>query len=183
MICDTNHCRSARQPLVQAGAAIKEPSLLRKLTAAGAHATLSPARRTRGKENVAGPSTRTHMERVGEEDEDVEELFEDVEPRGYEAGIRERELATQKARIVSQMTDRKARVAPEVEKRLSPRKPLAPPRTVPIGEARRAAPVYKSREVKVSLFELCGRNLEAALVAGPDYRSSCRLADLKITDS
>ncbi|WWC85535.1 uncharacterized protein L201_000399 [Kwoniella dendrophila CBS 6074] len=119
---------SARQPLVQASAPIKEPSLLRKLTAAGAASTLSPARRsTLGIENhgkelgLGGPgpsSARRHtnqMERLGEEEEEEEEeQLADEKPeqhkeRGYDHAVRERGLANQKARIVSEMAGEKHR--------------------------------------------------------------------------
>lgn len=101
---------SARQPLVQAPGALHEPSLLRKLTASGAHATLSP-RRGGSQRPVSsavagpGPSSRPPpMENLDEEDEGVE-VEEEKSPqrRGYASGVRDREVAVQKARIASQM--------------------------------------------------------------------------------
>lgn len=100
---------SARQPLVQAPGGLQESSLLRKLTAAGAHATLSPRRAAAQRPVPAsvtgpGPSSRPPaMENLAEEDEGIEE--EPASPRrgGYASGVRDREVAAQKARIVSQM--------------------------------------------------------------------------------
>lgn len=89
---------SARQPLVTAPTAIKEPSLLRKLTAAGAQATLSPVRR--------GVQKRASMEGLAEEDEEEDEGVE-VDHHGKPYEGRDRELAVQKARIVSQMAGMK----------------------------------------------------------------------------
>ncbi|WWD22337.1 hypothetical protein CI109_106828 [Kwoniella shandongensis] len=169
---------SARQPLVQAPTAIKEPSLLRKLSAAGAASTLSPARKTAyGKENgAAGPSSarrHTAMERVGEEEEE-EELAEapNDAPRGQDRAVQERELATQKARIVSQMAgerhthhhhhplDRNAasprRAAPLSSATTLPRAPTAAPRERDIAPG-------KTKEFKSSLFETFGQNLAHAL--------------------
>lgn len=113
---------SARQPLVQGPATIKDPGLLRKLTAAGAQSTLSPVRRRAGKENFGPqPSAVQPLEKVGEEEE-VEELqpAEALQPR-YDQAVRDRQLASQKARIVSQMAD-KARV-PVGQAAPSPRRP------------------------------------------------------------
>lgn len=94
---------SARQPLIQASAAaIKEPSLLRKLSAAGAASTLSPVRKGAiGKENHELGRRHTVMERVGEGSEEECDA-EEVKPK-YNGITRESELAAQKARIVSQM--------------------------------------------------------------------------------
>ncbi|WVN87353.1 uncharacterized protein L203_102531 [Cryptococcus depauperatus CBS 7841] len=93
--------KSARQPLVQAPAAIKEPSLLRKLSAAGAAATLSPAKRGHaGKENYDLGKRHGGMERLGEENEE-DEVSAEEQPK-INLG-RETEIAQQKARIVSQM--------------------------------------------------------------------------------
>lgn len=99
---------SARQPLVQAPAGIKNGSLLRKLTEAGAQSTLSPVRRgtaPRMPSAVAGPGPSSRPPAM---DNVVEEEDEGVDagspPRsGYTAGVRDRELAQQKARIVSEM--------------------------------------------------------------------------------
>ncbi|KIR55150.1 PLK/PLK1 protein kinase [Cryptococcus gattii Ru294] len=94
---------SARQPLIQASAAaIKEPSLLRKLSAAGAASTLSPVRKGAiGKENHELGKRHTVMERVGEGSQEECDA-EEVKPK-YNGITRESELAAQKARIVSQM--------------------------------------------------------------------------------
>ncbi|KAL7418900.1 Cell cycle serine/threonine-protein kinase cdc5/MSD2 [Cryptotrichosporon argae] len=101
---------SARQPLVQASTAIKEPSLLRKLTAASAQSTLSPVRRA-PRRSSGSHSARTPMAELVEEEEDEdgaqEVLVETDGNRGtgtYDGAVRHRELAAQKARIVSAMT-------------------------------------------------------------------------------
>ena len=151
------HSRSARQPLVQASDQIKEPSLLRKLQAAGAHATLSPARRCPA---AAGPSRR-QMDRVGEEEEEEELRPEEETP--YEAGIREKTLVDQKARIVSQMTPRKK------EYRDPPRQSadggLVPAKTVQSAstETRRPAETGKEDAKMTSLFEIVGKTLDRAM--------------------
>lgn len=93
--------------------------------------------------------------------------------KGYNAGVRERELATQKARIVSQMTH-----VPKVSTGLSPRRTVPaqpPPRHLPLpvnekkSDAMRAQmqlqsmqpqPKAKSRH---SLFETFSHNLTRAL--------------------
>ena len=180
--------RSARQPLVRAPTVIKEPSLLRKLSAAGAQSTLSPVRKPVGKENAkAGPSNgRRRMEAVGEEGEEEEE--EEDEPKGhglehrqpdnqanpaFEAVIRERQLATQKARIVSQMASTRTRA-------------LSPRRTVAVPSARRPeeAPVVKEvipPRPKKSLFEVCWANIDHGLQMASTragYRSSRTCSDL-----
>ncbi|WWC57830.1 uncharacterized protein I303_100365 [Kwoniella dejecticola CBS 10117] len=189
---------SARQPLVQASAPIKEPSLLRKLSAAGAASTLSPARRSAlGKENhggagagaTAGPgpsSARktTPMERVGEEEEEEEEVLVDQQKqRGYDHAVRERGLANQKARIVSEMAGEKHRHHGRQHEHQhdQPRQPSASPRKAnPLGAAttlpRASAPAStlasssgkdtaysKTRDYKSSLFEIIGQNLSNAL--------------------
>ncbi|ODN75912.1 hypothetical protein L202_05897 [Cryptococcus amylolentus CBS 6039] len=103
---------SARQPLVQAPAGIKEPSLLRKLSAASAASTLSPARRgTAGKENHDLGRKPAAMERLGEESEE-ERAEEEQKPRPG----RENELAAQKARIVSQMAAERQQYVEALEK-------------------------------------------------------------------
>jgi hypothetical protein len=157
------HCSSARQPLVQALSQIKEPSLLRKLTAAGAQSTLSPVRRGPSKVNAAaGPSSeRKPMERLGEEDEGEEE----GEARGYDAAVRDRELANQKARIVSQM----AGAAPvsgtssSSTGQLSPRKTIPVSRLAPTNDARDHDPHVAKRDPRTSLFDVFAQNLANAL--------------------
>ena len=156
-----DYCSSARQPLVQAPAQIKEPSLLRKLTAAGAQSTLSPARRGPGKENAsAGPSSgpKQPLERLGEEDEGGEEK----DNKGYDAAVRERELATQKARIVSQMADH-----------LSPHRTVPTSRSIPRDLAMNDDPIAGKRDIRASLFDIFAQNLVNALAAsttGDGYR-------------
>ena len=157
---------------MQAPTAIKEPSLLRKLTAAGAHATLSPARRTAGKENTgAGPSSR-HMDRLWEEEEeDREEIVDGGKVGGYDAAVRERELATQKARIVSQMA--KGQMDGGAVGK-SPRKVtggLSPAKTLAVGETRRHdGKMDEGKGSSGSLFETVARSLEDAL-SGPHFTS------------
>ncbi|KAL1412064.1 Cell cycle serine/threonine-protein kinase cdc5/MSD2 [Vanrija albida] len=182
---------SARQPLVQAAAPIKEPSLLRKLSAAGAQSTLSPARRqaaaaTLSRRPPPGPATKAPiMDDVAEEDEgqDGGDEAEQVNPVN-----RDRELATQKARIVSQMAA--MRLSDTEETR--PREVREPTREIRRDESRRertsssvattskaplgettAQPQRRSKEpvqvkpVKtsdpLSLYELCERNLETGM--------------------
>jgi polo-like kinase 1 len=89
---------SARQPLVQAPPTIKEGSLMRKLTAAGAQSTLSPVRRGILRNPPAPSASRAPaIDEVAEEEEDEDEETPEVVHGRY------RELAQQKARIVSQM--------------------------------------------------------------------------------
>ena len=93
---------SAKQPLVRAPNAIREPALMRKLAAAGAQATLSPIRKPMsGKENAeAGPSRgRRRMEPVGEEEEEPEEEQAAV-PRTQPSDTPD-EALYQKARVVT----------------------------------------------------------------------------------
>lgn len=177
---------------------IREPAILRKLSAAGAQATLSPARRAPLRANAeAGPSSaRKRMDRLQEEEEPIEEIADaddepvqqQVAPRSYEAAVRERELAAQKARIVSQMATpvavRKERMmSPRKEhERASPRKPIltsartvqaaAPTGTID-GRARApssypstdlpAAKPYRPVTSKSGLFDRIRRNLEHAV--------------------
>lgn len=92
---------SAKQPLVRAPNAIREPALMRKLAAAGAQATLSPVRKPMtGKENAeAGPSRgRRRMDPVGEEDEEEEE--EATKPKPQRREVTD-EALYQKARVVT----------------------------------------------------------------------------------
>lgn len=171
--------RSAKQPLVQAPAEIKEPALLRKLTAAGAQSTLSPVRRTANKENAhAGPSSANRkpiMERVdedgeGEEDEDGGEVHDqqrDADPRTYMGAVREQEVARQKARIVSQMARKEATANEERAERTSPRRAaLAPATTLPASRETRVHDVVVPAKVKdgrASLFEIFAKTLEDAI--------------------
>ncbi|WWD06083.1 hypothetical protein V865_004168 [Kwoniella europaea PYCC6329] len=170
---------SARQPLVQASAPIKEPSLLRKLSAAGAASTLSPARKSalgREQYGVAGPgpsSARRHagpMERVGEEEEEEQEVevLEPLRERGYDNAVRERGLANQKARIVSEMAGERHRHKHH-EQRLpsvSPKKaaPLGSATTLPRPPATASALTSsKTKDFKTSLFDVIGQNLANGL--------------------
>jgi hypothetical protein len=124
------------------------------------------------------------MERLGEEEEEEEEEYEDVDvpgqvaqaqQRGYAAGVRERELATQKARIVSQMSERKPRIPEEERLRPPPRKmqPLVATRSVapPVERRMERRTTTVKAENGVSLFDACGRNLEIALASGSDFRT------------
>jgi polo-like kinase 1 len=154
---------SAKQPLVRAPNAIKEPSLLRKLTAAGAQATLSPVRKSVvGKENAeAGPSrTRRRMDPVGEEEEENEE-----EPL-KRTEVDHADLALQqKARIVSQMAA--MRLSPrKTVPTTSSREAMAPARTLPPAPVPAPAPrEVRSGKQRVSLFESVAKNLTEALHA------------------
>ncbi|RXK34972.1 PLK/PLK1 protein kinase [Tremella mesenterica] len=147
--------KSARQPLVQAPTGISETNLLRRLTAAGAHSTLSPVRRLVAK----APSG---MDRVGEEEEPEDEAG------GHGLGIREREVATQKARIVSEMAISGSGGIPHP--RASPRKPLAPSTTLLQAQSSRATNTGHAvkgaaqKGDKVSLYETVEKNLSRALV-------------------
>lgn len=76
------------------------------------------------------------MAALGEEEEEEDVAAEDLPPTRYDTAVRERELASQKARIVSEMAAGERRSEPlddrytEV-KRSSPRKqPLGPATTV-----------------------------------------------------
>ncbi|OCF44225.1 PLK/PLK1 protein kinase [Kwoniella heveanensis CBS 569] len=171
---------SARQPLVQAPTAIKEPSLLRKLSAAGAASTLSPARKSGlGKENAPLPSSarRRHaMERVGEEEEEEDQEVVDQQPeqqKDHDQAVRARELATQKARIVSQMAGERHTLHTHAERVVaSPRKaaPLTTATTLPRAPTHASAAASssklpsKQREYSASLFETVEQNLSNGLL-------------------
>lgn len=167
-VCSTAHLSSAKQPLVQAPAVIRESALLRKLNAAGAHATLSPARR--GKENAPGPSSR-RMEAVGEEDEEDQEVLGDEPRKTYDAGVRQRELANQKARIVSQMTGRD-RAGTD---RSSPRRSATTTPTGGLHPAKRVAAASDAggrvhpAALRVSLFDATRHNLDKGLEMGETF--------------
>ncbi|OCF59904.1 PLK/PLK1 protein kinase [Kwoniella mangroviensis CBS 10435] len=145
---------SARQPLVQASAPIKEPSLLRKLSAAGAASTLSPARKS-----------ALGREQYGEQEVEV---LEPQRERGYENAVRERGLANQKARIVSEMAGERHRHKHH-EQRLpsvSPKKaaPLGSATTLPRPPATASALTSsKTKDFKTSLFDVIGQNLANGL--------------------
>lgn len=177
---------SAKQPLVRAPNAIREPVLMRKLAAAGAQATLSPVRKPMsGKENAeAGPSRgRRRMEPVGEEEEEPEE--EAVKPK-LQGRDSPDEALYQKARVVTGNAalfgrerdnepdavedlapihpPRRSSVHPQPPRKSAaaspPRKAMAPARMIPA-----PAPPRESRPTKqrVSLFETVARNLTDAL--------------------
>ncbi len=95
------------------------------------------------------------MEPLGEEDEEEDE----DELRGYDAAVRERELATQKARIVSQMA---ATGITGQASHLSPRKTVAASRTVPNNNGRERDIVAGKRD-RISLFDVFAQNLVNAL--------------------
>lgn len=114
---------------------------------------------------------------VSEGEEEEEEILRD-EPNGYEAGIRQRELANQKARIVSQMTGRERHQG--YADKLSPRKPAAPPVGLspakrvpahPSQEGRRPQPPQDDTRRKMGLFETVENNLDLAFKKGQDFRS------------
>ncbi|WVQ80413.1 hypothetical protein IAT38_002518 [Cryptococcus sp. DSM 104549] len=175
---------SARQPLVQTATTIREPSLLRKLSAAGAVSTMSPARKgAANKENGGSAKKRHAMERVGEEEEEEEGGGEQRE------GVRERELATQKARIVSQMAAERQqyvdRAEGEVHQRVAHHAATAQPRplmatttqpkvaptvsssasssTAPAPPSKDYGMARKTRDFKASLFDTFGQNLAHGL--------------------
>lgn len=122
----------------------------------------------------AGPSSgsRGRMEKLAEaEEDDGAGATADVpNRRSYEAGIRERALEKQKARIVSQMAQAPPGGAAAVEK-ISPRKALAPTRTIPQstdlagrGHANEVVPIKpKDGSRRLGLFETFSRVLDRAL--------------------
>lgn len=169
---------SARQPLVQAPAAIKEPSLLRKLTAVGAQSTLSPVRRGTMRAPptaVTGPGPSSKAPEMDEVTEEEDEEEPESEPRrGYNVGVRDRELAAQKARIVSQMAGMRLSDDPDKEPpKATPAASITPPRKAPLGEAlvpqRQAtaatapAPRSSGRRINYDAFE---HNLDSGLKSG-----------------
>lgn len=83
------------------------------------------------------------MAAVGEEEED-DAMGEELPPTRYDTAVRERELATQKIRIVSEMAASKQREEVQV-RRPSPRKqPLGPATTVPSTRSAAAHSEHKS---------------------------------------
>lgn len=123
-----------------------------------------------------------------EEEERQENLKDEVPESRYDAGIRERELANQKARIVSQMGGSSAQQQGrlrEEERNGSPRKPLGSalgvqsriqshiPRSPEKG--RDMVVPTKTRDGRPSLFETIGKNLSSAFQASntpSGYRSN-----------
>ncbi|KAK4684394.1 hypothetical protein P7C73_g5784, partial [Tremellales sp. Uapishka_1] len=146
---------SARQPLVQAPTAIKEPSLLRKLADAGAVSTMSPVRRKASR--LSAGSHKATMAAVGEEDEEEE-------PENLEH---------QKMRIVSQMATSTHRPAFEA----SPRRALGPATTLPQRNHAPAPPQpqyqepSKPRNLGAGLFDLYAENLVNGLEMGSGFRT------------
>lgn len=147
-----------------------------------------------------GPS-RAPMGQVQEEEEVLEEEEEeqteeeDLKQRGYDAGVRERELANQKARIVSQMA--KERVDGEPVERRTPRKLAAAPATVSAGlspartvEAPRREPTSSGTTGKmgqvasgrVSLFDVFADTLDRAL-SSPSTFSTSRESPKQLSQS
>jgi hypothetical protein len=173
---------SAKQPLVRAPSAIKEPSLLRKLSAAGAQSTLSPVRKSAiPKENaIAGPSRpRPRMEPVGEasEEEDLSAMTR------KKADSHRRELALQqKARILVDEKDRGSTPEPSAAPQ---REPMARAKTVVSREARERDHVdikptvpreTKAAKPRTGLLELVCRNLSFATEMAQTprgFQSSC----------
>jgi hypothetical protein len=123
------------------------------------------------------------MDMVSEGEEEEEEVLAE-ELNGYEAGIRQRELANQKARIVSQMTAKERN--PVYADKPSPKKPaapsvgLSPAKTVSVQAAPESRRAYTHREEakrKKGLFETVENNLDLAFKKGQDFRcpsTSCR---------
>jgi polo-like kinase 1 len=116
------------------------------------------------------------MEAVGEEDEDDEEVLEDEQRKTYDAGVRQRELANQKARIVSQMTGRQRTGAHHIEQS-SPRRSGPTTSTGGLYPAKRvtatsdlAARGYTAAP-RVSLFDATRHNLDKGLEMGEDFTS------------
>lgn len=106
------------------------------------------------------------MEAVGEEDEEEEDEGQQghgVEHKhgdnqanpAFEAVIRERELATQKARIVSQMASARTRA-------LSPRRTVAAPSTKRPEQPAVVKQVEPPKPQK-SLFDVCWENIDHGL--------------------
>lgn len=171
---------SARQPLVQAPAAIKEQSLLRKLTAAGAQSTLSPVRRGILRNPPGAAASRApEIDEVAEEDEP------DEAPRGMTDG-RDRELAHQKTRIVSQMAGMK--ISDKDKDRDSGRSASSSPvpSRAPLREANvpqvSSAPTASAGR-KNNIYELIEANLTSALAMGPTeagFHTSTRAVPPKV---
>jgi hypothetical protein len=109
-------------------------------------------------------------------DEEEQEEVLVPEEGTYEAGIRHRELASQKARIVSQMYAKdQERLDDGADERTTrgPSSRLNPARTVAAVDSGHRGPVASVDPPKVrqSLFDVMGANLEYALEMGEDFRS------------
>ena len=152
----------------------------------GVEALVVPAAEEEGAEDDGGGDEE-------EEEEQTEE--EDLKQRGYDAGVRERELANQKARIVSQMA--KERVDGEPVERRTPRKLAAAPATVSAGlspartvEAPRREPTSSGTTGKmgqvasgrVSLFDVFADTLDRAL-SSPSTFSTSRESPKQLSQS
>lgn len=127
----------------------------------------------------AGPSTTKRMEVLDEdEDEGKEEVLDTEEEGGYDGGVRVRELANQKARIVSQMLAKEQQRIQEEQNLVS----RSPTKTAGLHPAKRVAATEPSRrhhasapaeepKMRTSLFDVFGSNLSFALKMGEDFRS------------
>lgn len=118
------------------------------------------------------------MEVLDEDEGEKEELIQTEEEGGYDAGVRVRELANQKARIVSQMLAKE-------QQRLQQEKTLvsqSPPKTASLHPARRVAAVEPAKrqgaadptpepKMRTSLFDVFGSNLTIALKQGEEFRA------------
>jgi hypothetical protein len=124
------------------------------------------------------------MAPVGEEAEEDDAMDVDLPPTRYDTAVRERELASQKIRIVSEMAASER--LHEVPTRPSPRKqPLGPATTIPVPRSNPAPTEYKASKGKASeapsrqpeapgLFESVGLVLSDAFAASETedgYRS------------
>ncbi|BEJ14590.1 hypothetical protein CspHIS471_0403570 [Cutaneotrichosporon sp. HIS471] len=169
---------SARQPLVQAPAGTRNSTLLRKLTEAGAASTLSPVRRgtaVRVPAAVAGPGPSSRppvMDNVAEDVEEEEDEGVDPGPATPRRPGRDRELAQQKARIVSEMARLRIAESDKGSDKEDPRKAL--------GEAMLQQPSSSLPVLKLPTrgngYDRLEHNLTEALTA---YKShgGCRIPD------
>ncbi|CAK9787068.1 unnamed protein product [Cutaneotrichosporon oleaginosum] len=168
---------SARQPLVQAPAGTKNSALLRKLNEAGAASTLSPGRRGTGQRvpaSVSGPAPSSRppaMDNVAEDAEEEEDEGVDPGPETPERPGSGRELAQQKARIVSEMAQMRITDSDRGSDKEPPRKVLSeasvqPSSSLPVIRVATSGDGYDRAE----------HNLAEALAA---YKShgGCRVPD------
>ena len=111
------------------------------------------------------------MEAVGEEDEEDQEVLGEETRKTYDAGVRQRELANQKARIVSQMTGRD-RAGTD---RSSPRRSATTTPTGGLHPAKRVAAASDAggrvhpAPPRVSLFDATRHNLDKGLEMGETF--------------
>lgn len=167
---------SARQPLVQAPAGIKNGSLLRKLTEAGAQSTLSPVRRgtaPRIPSSVAGPGPSSRPPAMDNVVEEEDEGVDAGSPKRYTPAVRSRELEQQKARIVSEMAAMRLN-GPEkgAEREVEPRKALCEA-VVPRVGTQSAFPAIKLA-TKGNDYDRLEHNLTEAINAYKTH-GGCRL--------